>query len=151
MKVRHLLLLITQNAMSTVPKLVPAWQLEVYQEKYGETLGDAPEEQIVELDALPEAEEELARMQGIFGGDPETKQSYVDLVFGRGTRALRDLEKAMQDAVVPDEDAPAQKATNARKAKAVKGAPETPAETPAADAALAALAGEGDEKDPLAQ
>lgn len=146
MLVRHYLLLITQNAMCAVPKLVPAWQEPVYREKFGELIGDAPEESLIELDALPEVDEELARMQGIFGADGETKQSYVDLVYGRGPRALRDLGAAMQDAV----DGPPPPARVTKKAKSPTTVPPPPeGDAPAGDAALAALAGKA-ESDPLA-
>lgn len=148
MKVLHTNILIRQNAMSTVPKQVPNWQVDVYSEKFGDavTIGD---EVAIDLDALPEVAEEHQRMLGIFESDPDTKQSYVEIVYGRGPRGRAALEQAMQDAVVPVLGAVP--TLRRRRRAAAEDAPTAPAPTSDTDL-QAALAGAGEqtEKDPLA-
>lgn len=97
-------IIIELNKVTKLPKVVPAWHLPVYLEKFGEMV-EVGEYQTKSVDEIV-ATEELDRMRGYFGVDPDTKQSYFDVVYGRGPRALDALEDAM-----------AQKAARARKAK----------------------------------
>lgn len=87
-------IIIELNKVTKLPKIVPAWHLPVYQEKFGDMLeiGDYEEREVDVIDPIEEAQ----RMRANFGVDVDTKQSYFDVVYGRGPRALNALESAME-------------------------------------------------------
>jgi len=99
-------IVIERDPMTKIPKMAAAWEVPVYRSQYGdekvEILSDAIEMQISEL---PDANEEYIRLRDVFGIEPDTKQSHVDLVYGRGRAGVKALEEAIQASVAGDIEA----------------------------------------------
>lgn len=97
-------IIIERDPMTKIPKLVAPWEVPIYRSQYGDEKveinpnGDTE----IEIAALPDAEEEYLRLRDVFGIDPDTKQSHVDIVYGRGGQAVRPLQRAIKASVAGD-------------------------------------------------
>ena len=116
MKVKATIILIHMNVTTTVPKQVFPWEVSVYEEKYTEGAIEEYESMIVDLDELPDAGEEFARMHRVCGTNDETNVPHVDNAYGRGKAGIAELKKAIAKAVVKPKKAKAP----GKKAKAEK-------------------------------
>jgi len=137
-KVLCLLVIIEQNPMSKVPKLVPAWHEELLLEKFGEDRVKMQEQVVREL-APVVLEEEIQRLMAQYGVDEETRVPIFQTVYGRGSAGARRLQAAIDEAV-----AAAEKPVKAAKAKAPAKAP---AKAKAHEAGAAGDEGEGEGED----
>lgn len=95
MKRKLLRILIDRDPMTKIPKTVAPWEVPVFREQYGEEKVIIEGVHEIEVDELPEAGEEFARMRQVFGINPDDKSSYVDNVYGRGKAGVEALEKAI--------------------------------------------------------
>lgn len=97
-------IIIERDPMTKIPKLVAPWEVPVYRSQYGDEKveinpnGDTE----VEIADLPDAEEEYLRLRDVFGIEPDTKQSHVDIVYGRGGQAIKPLKRAIKASVAGD-------------------------------------------------
>lgn len=86
-------IIVERDPMTKVSKNVPHWELPCWQEKYGDAI-EVTGESTALVDELPDAAEELGRMNQQFGlGNEEDqgKQPIVGLVYGRGRDAVDKL------------------------------------------------------------
>lgn len=97
MKINLASILIERDTVTKIPKHVWPWEVPIYRLQYGdekvEILGDKSE---VEVDELPDALEEYTRLRLQFGIEPDTKQSFADIAYGRGQSGVDALEKAIK-------------------------------------------------------
>jgi hypothetical protein len=94
-KVRFVRLVYTRDPMTKVAVQAAPWEDPVYRSRYGDDKIQIVGAQDVVVDEYPDASEILEQMRKNFGIDEDTKQSHVDLVYGRGLAA----EKALQEAI----------------------------------------------------
>ena len=110
MKIKAVNILITRNPMTIIPKTVKPWEVPVFRSQYGDEaisiVGDAVP---VEVDDLPDPQEEYTRLRMIFGIDTDTKQSHADIVYGRGQNGVDLLAKAIKASAVSGDVESAQK------------------------------------------
>jgi hypothetical protein len=96
-------IIIERDPMTKIPKLAAPWEVPVYRSQYGDEKVEISEKDTeVEIAALPDAEEEYLRLRDVFGIEPDTKQSHVDLVYGRGAQAIKPLREAIKASVAGD-------------------------------------------------
>lgn len=90
--------LIERDPMTKIPKEVRAWEVPVLRSQYGdgkvEIVGEGTPASGEEIDPR----EEYMRMRQVYGIESDTKQSHVDLIYGRGEQGVEALEKAMNKA-----------------------------------------------------
>lgn len=87
------------DVMTKPSKQVWDWELALLKEKFPDGCVVVTSTIAVERDELPEAEEEYSRLKSQYGVEGETRQSYVDLVYGRGDFGVKALAKALKAAV----------------------------------------------------
>lgn len=106
MKVMFTQIVIERDPMTKIPKMAAAWEVPVYRSQYGdekvEILSDAVE---MEISELPNAREEYVRLRDVFGIEADTKQSHVDIVYGRGQAGVKALEQAIEASIAGDIEA----------------------------------------------
>lgn len=91
--------IVTRDANTKIPKDVSPWELQVMSEALGEV--EIVEEFVREF-AVPEAGPERARLERVYGNEPETKVPYVEIAYGRGPLCDRALAKAIAQSVVSE-------------------------------------------------
>lgn len=106
---------IERDSMTKIPKVVPEWEVPIYESKFGEavTIGDEVE---VEVDAIPDPREEFARLVAVHDVDEATKQPHAELAYGRGSQAAKALTRAIYEAFGQEapREAPVATAKNAK-------------------------------------
>lgn len=103
MKCNFKSIIIERDPMTKIPKLVAPWEVPVYRSQYGDEKIEISEKDTeIDIAALPDAEEEYLRLRDVFGIDPDTKQSHVDIVYGRGAQAIKPLRDAIKASVAGD-------------------------------------------------
>lgn len=104
-KITFKMIVVERDPMTKIPKQAAPWEVPVYRSLYGdekvEILGENQDRE-VEIAELPDAGEEYLRMRDVFGIEPDTKQSHVDIVYGRGAQAIKPLEAAIKASVAGD-------------------------------------------------
>lgn len=97
---------IERDPMTKIGKLVAPWEVPVFRSQYGDEKVLIYDKDVeVEIADLPDATEEYLRLRDVFGIEPDTKQSHVDLVYGRGAQAIKPLEQAIKASVAGDVEA----------------------------------------------
>lgn len=88
---------IDRDPMTKIPKQVAAWEVPIFESKFGEavTIGD---EFQVDMPEMPDVREELSRLAAVHGVDDATKQPHVELAYGRGSQAVKALDAAIREA-----------------------------------------------------
>jgi hypothetical protein len=147
MKIQVVRILIDRDPMTKIPKDVFPWEVPIFRVQYGDekvTVIQTKEPIYVDRDDEPDATEEYHRMRQFYGIEPDTKQSIVDIAYGRGIPGIDAIEKAIKASLVK---APAgdKKPTRAATAKTVRNAIEGAQEvadgdSPPSDEALEARA-----------
>ena len=99
MKVKTQHCLVTLGPMTVTSKCVWAWEAEVLEEKFGGQC-EFTKESVKEISELPDVGGEYSRLQDAHGIDEETKVSHVENTFGRGKAGMKELEKAMEKAII---------------------------------------------------
>lgn len=94
-KVKYAQVIIERDPMTKIPKEVAPWEVPIYRAQYGDEKIEIVGEREVELDDLPEPLEEYARLRQQFGIDADTKQSFADIVYGRGQHGVDNLKAAL--------------------------------------------------------
>lgn len=89
---------IDRDPMTKIPKVVAAWEVPLYESKFGEGGVVIGEEVEVEVDEVPDVRDELSRLANLHGVDEATKQSHVELAYGRGSQAVKALNAAILEA-----------------------------------------------------
>lgn len=140
MEVKAVGIIIERDPMTKIPKQIPAWELEIYQEKYPEKI-EVTEHTVITIDELPEAHEEAARLRNVLGSDKDSNVPYFDNVYGRGRQGDEQFAKAMHDARV--------RAPKAAAKAAVKEPVKNPADDKAAGTGPDATDGAGAPTDAL--
>ena len=117
MKIKAVNILITRDPMTKIPKTVKAWEVPVFRSQYGDEaiaiVGDPVE---IEVDELPDAQEEFTRLRMVFGIESDTRQSHADIVYGRGQAGVDQVAKVIKASAVSGDVEAAQKvADNGRK------------------------------------
>jgi len=103
MKVNFKQIEIERDPMTKIGKLVAPWEVPVYRSQYGDEKVLIYDKDVeVEIADLPNATEEYLRLRDVFGIEPDTKQSHVDLVYGRGAQAIKPLEDAIKGSISGD-------------------------------------------------
>lgn len=125
MQLEHVQILIERDAMTKVPKVIRPWELPVYEAMYDDGEEDATAgfsvsgRVVVEVDEIPDASEEFARMRAFYGVD-STGQPWADVAYDRGRKGVAMLRKAINEAFgadsVDDDEPEAPKAKRGRKA-----------------------------------
>lgn len=87
--------IIHRDPMTKIPKEVLPWEVPIYRAQYGDEKVEILGEVEREYEALEPAEE-YSRLRQQFGIEPDTKQSFADIVYGRGAAGVDALEKAMK-------------------------------------------------------
>lgn len=100
MKAVHTHILIDRDPMTKIPKVVPAWEVPVYQSVFGEDHIEIGEDVEVEVegDEVPNAKEVLGHLVAKQGVDADTKQPHVMLAYGVGRHGEKALQDALNDA-----------------------------------------------------
>lgn len=94
--------LVTRDANTIIPRQVWPWELPLLEELYGAGSVVVAGEFEREYD-LPETEQELARLTRLYGSEEESKIPYVEVVYGRSTNGMRQLQRAIAQSVVDEE------------------------------------------------
>lgn len=98
---RSLTVLVKLNEVTTVPKTIPPWELPVLEAAMPQV---TVHEEGHMADAVPEAETEYKRLETVYGSDAETKVSYVAFAYGVGAAGIRNLGKAISDALLESDE-----------------------------------------------
>lgn len=94
---------IERDPMTKIGKVVAPWEVPVYRSQYGDDKVLIYDKDVeVEVTELPDAKEEYLRLRDVFGIEPDTKQSHVDIVYGRGAQAIEPLERAIKGSIAGD-------------------------------------------------
>lgn len=132
-------ILITRDPMTKTPKVVAPWEVPAFRSSFGdENVQVLDGDVVVTLDELPEAEEEFSRLRAVFGVEGETKQSHIDIVYGRGIAGVKALEAAIKASLTGDVE------------KAQAHADKSQGFEPDADVKAARKASHDNDADPLA-
>lgn len=94
-KIKFVEVIIERDPMTKIPKEVLPWEVPIYRAQYGDEKVEILGEVEREHDTLEPAEE-YSRLRQQFGIEPDTKQSFADIVYGRGQPGVDALEKAMK-------------------------------------------------------
>lgn len=100
--------LVTRDANTIIPRQVSGWELAVLEEIYPEGNVQSVNE-FGRARELPDAAEEMARLSRIYGSDEESKVPFAEIVYGRSSNGLRQLERAMKQSVMDDADGEAKR------------------------------------------
>lgn len=96
-------IIIERDPMTKIPKVVAPWEVPVYRSQYGDEKVEILDKDVeVEIEALPDTTEEYLRLRDVFGIEPDTKQSHVDIVYGRGAQAIKPLGDAIKGSIAGD-------------------------------------------------
>jgi hypothetical protein len=90
--------IIDRDLVLKVSKRPWLWEIPVIQEKYGDGGVQLLDEVEVEVEGLPDASEEYARLamaHGGTGGNGSVNSTYVELAYGRGKAGVDALRKAI--------------------------------------------------------
>lgn len=100
MKATYTNILIDRDPMTKIPKVVPSWEVPVYQSLFGEDAIIVGEDSEVDVDydGVPAAKDVLGRMVAIHGVDADTKQPHAVLAYGMGRQGERALQDALNEA-----------------------------------------------------
>lgn len=93
--------LVTRDANTIIPRQVSGWELAVLEELYPDGNVQSIREFVREKD-LPEVSEEMARLTRIYGSDEESKVPFVEIVYGRSSNGMRQLQRAMEQSMVDE-------------------------------------------------
>lgn len=93
--IKFVQVILERDSMTKIPKEVLPWEVPIYRAQYGDEKVEILGEVEREHDTL-EPEEEYSRLRQQFGIEPDTKQSFVDIVYGRGGPGVEALKKAMK-------------------------------------------------------
>ena len=118
MKVLVHRIIIDRDMVLKPSKKVWAWEIPVLQEKYGEGRVRLLEEVEKEVNELPDAASEFARLAVAHGsdrGDNGTNQSYAELAYGRGKAGLSALQAEIDGCIVGAEKPAKRKKAAAKK------------------------------------
>lgn len=99
MEVKAYEIIIERDPMTKVPKVIPAWELDIYQDKYPEKI-EISKETTFHVDELPDPIEEADRLRSVLGAEKETGVPHFDNVYGRGRPGVDLFEKAIHAARV---------------------------------------------------
>lgn len=91
-------IIIERDPMTKIPKTVMPWEVPIFRNQYGDEKIEILGETTVEVDEVPEAQDEYSRLRLQFGIDTDTKQSHTDIVYGRGADGVEKLAKAIKAA-----------------------------------------------------
>lgn len=92
---------IVRDANTKIPRVVAAWELPILQEAHGASgviIGDEWPREF----SVPDIEPEFARLQRVYGDEPDSKISYAEVTYGRSTIGMRALAKAITQSVVQE-------------------------------------------------
>lgn len=136
------------DVMTKPSRQVWLWELPVLEEKFPGGLVERTGSAVVEREELPDPADEFSRLDAMYGVEADTKQSLVNIVYGRGEKGIKKLTKAIAASVVGAET---EEKSGAETEEEVKGKPEEKPEGKAkADATDSAKKGDSKgPKDPL--
>ncbi len=110
MRIRYVSLLLVRDPMAKINKVVPAWEVPMLREVYGQGQIEDEQETVVDAPEPVPPDVEMARLIKHYGrekrGDGSTGETFASLAYGRGDAGVRALEKLMREAIV---DLPAPK------------------------------------------
>ena len=121
MKITIYNVVIDRDKMTKPSKQPWEWELPVLESAFPGGLVHVNGRTFSERDSLPDAAETFARLQNQYGVDDDTKQSHVELVYGRGDKGIAALAKVINGSEW-NEKAEAAKAVKKAKAESVKAA-----------------------------
>jgi len=103
MKVIAQKIIIDRDVVTKVHKEVWQWEIPVYQEKFGAGRVKLLDKFEVEVEALPNAPDEFARLANVFGTDSSqggSSRPYVEDAYGLAARGgIKELAKTMKASV----------------------------------------------------
>lgn len=94
--------MIVRDAHFHIPRKCAGWELAILQAVHGEPQVEIGEEFVHEMQEVDIASEK-ARLERIYKKDEETKQPFVEMVYGSGHNLTRALTKAVADYTVSEE------------------------------------------------
>jgi hypothetical protein len=103
--VRNVMVTIVRDTMTTIPKIVRPWEVPMLEEIHGQEqvlVNGAVEK---EIDELPDAQEEFDRLVQTYGTNGDTKNPYVQIVYGNGRAGVKALEEAIEASANGDVEA----------------------------------------------
>lgn len=100
--IRCLEVLVNRDANTIIPRQAWPWELPILEELYGSGSVVVSNEFDREFD-IPETEQELARLTRLYGSEEESKIPYVEVVYGRSTNGMRQLQRAIAQSVAEEE------------------------------------------------
>ena len=103
--VRNVMVTVVRNTMTSIPKIVRAWEVPILEEIHGPDqvlVGGAVEK---EIDELPVAADEYDRLVQTYGMNGDTKNPYVQIVYGNGRAGVKALEEAIEASASGDVEA----------------------------------------------
>lgn len=121
MQIRYVNCVVVRDPMMKVPRQIPAWELPMLKQVYGEGNVEDIETFVTDAPQPLSPEDELSRMIKAYGrekrGDGSAGEAWAHIAYGRGADGINRLDGLMRDAIV---DVPA---------KASKKAASKPADT----------------------
>lgn len=105
MKILTVTVIIERDPMTKIPKEVYPWEVPLLRAQYGDEKVEILESKtstFANVDELPDAQEEWLRLRQQYGIEPDTKQSIVDIAYGRGEIGIDALEKVIKKAKLSD-------------------------------------------------
>lgn len=105
MKILTVTVIIERDPMTKIPKNVYPWEVPLLRAQYGDEKVEVLETKtatFATVDELPDAQEEWGRLRQQYGIEPDTKQSIVDIAYGRGQIGIDALEGVIKKAKLAD-------------------------------------------------
>jgi hypothetical protein len=105
MTVRNVMVTVVRNESTKIPKIVRPWEVPILEDIHGAEnilIGGAVEK---EIDELPDAQDEYARLEQAYGMNGDTKNPYVQIVYGNGRAGVKALEEAIEASANGDVEA----------------------------------------------
>lgn len=124
MKILTVTVIIERDPMTKIPKEVYPWEVPLLRAQYGDEKVEILEGKtstFSTVDELPDAQEEWARLRQQYGIEPDTKQSIVDIAYGRGEIGIDALEKVIKKAKLSDSFGEASGTGKAKKSADLRG------------------------------
>lgn len=101
MKYRFYNVLIIRDAHFHIPRVVSEWELPILEAVHTEQNVEKGEEFEREMGVIDVASER-ARLERLYKRDEETKDVYVEAVYGKGSNCLKGLQRAIDNACVDE-------------------------------------------------
>lgn len=124
MKILTVTVIIERDPMTKIPKEVYPWEVPLLRAQYGDEKVEILEGKtttFATVDELPDAQEEWMRLRQQYGIEPDTKQSIVDIAYGRGEIGIDALEKVIKKARLADSVGTSKAAGKSSKAADLRG------------------------------